>query len=78
MSSLPAKEIASPRKDKALKGDRSEDVRTFNALFSHSGATWLTGVATRAIEAAKARLRALGINPEDPSSEDEDPKFKLS
>lgn len=77
MSSLPTKEPSSSEKE-APKSSRPEDVRTFNALFSHSGAMWLTGVATRAIEAAKARLRVLGINPDDPSSGDEDPKFKLS
>jgi hypothetical protein len=55
-----------------------DDTRTFVTLFSHSGALWLTGIARRAIEGAKARLRALGIDPEDPSSDDEDPNFKLT
>jgi hypothetical protein len=41
-------------------------------------ATWLDGIAKRAIKGAKARLRALGVDPDDPSSDDEDPNFKLS
>ncbi len=60
------------------KKDSSEDSSTFDSIFSHSGALALVQFGNRAIEAAKARLRALGLNPEDPSSEDEDPKFKLS
>lgn len=51
---------------------------TFQALFSHSGAGWIAGVANRSINAAKARLAVLGISPEDPPSKNEDPKFKLS
>jgi len=50
---------------------------TFAAIFSHSGAAWLTEVANGAIRAAKARLHSLGIRPEDPASEEEDPRFKL-
>jgi hypothetical protein len=60
------------------KRSSAEDSRTFNGIFSHSGALLLVQFGNRAIEAAKARLRALGLNPEDPSSEKEDPKFKLS
>ena len=78
MSSLPAKEASLLEKAEALNSDRVEDRCEFNAVFSHSGTTWFTGVATRGVEAAKARLRVLGINPDDPSSGDEDPKFKLS
>jgi hypothetical protein len=66
------------RKTESSKKDSVEDSKVFVTLFSHSGGVWLTGVAKRAIEGAKARLRALGIDPEDPSSEDEDPTFKLS
>jgi hypothetical protein len=57
---------------------RAEDGRTFATLFSHSGALWFTEIANRAIKGAKARLRAFGIDPEDPSSEDEDPRYRLS
>jgi hypothetical protein len=35
-------------------------------------------IANRAIEGAEARFRAFGIDPEDPSSEDEDPRYRLS
>ena len=60
------------------KAEPVQDSNIFLTLFSHSGALWLSGVAKRAIEGAKARLRALGIDAEDPSSDDEDPNFKLS
>ena len=57
---------------------RTEDKRTFAFLFSHSGAVWFAKIANRAIKGAEARLRAFGIDPEDPSSEDEDPRYRLS
>ncbi len=78
MSSLPTRHPQSLRETESSKKDSVEDNKVFVTLFSHSGAIWLTGIAKRAIEGAKARLRALGIDPEDPSSEDEDPTFKLS
>jgi hypothetical protein len=65
-------------KSESRERDSAEDSRTFNSAFSHSGALLIVQFGRRAIEAAKARLRVLGINPEDPSSEEEDPKFKLS
>jgi hypothetical protein len=77
MSSFLTKESQSAE-SQTKKRSSSEDARTFNSVFSHSGALLLVQFGNRAIEAAKARLRALGLNPEDPSSEEEDPKFKLS
>ena len=50
----------------------------FNKIFSHSGALAVAKIANREIDAAKARLRKLGIDPEDPSSKEEDLQFKLS
>jgi hypothetical protein len=38
----------------------------------------LAKIANREINAAKARLRKLGIDPKDPPSEEEDPQFKLT
>lgn len=58
-------------------GNRS-DGSTFQAIFSRGGAAWLTGVGNRAIRAAKARLAALGISTDDPTSEKENPEFKLN
>jgi hypothetical protein len=78
MSSLPTRQTESSREPESPQKDLGDDSKTFVALFSHSGAIWLTGVAKRAIKGAKARLRALGIDPDDPSSDDEDPNFKLS
>lgn len=57
---------------------RAEDGRTFAFLFSNSGGVWFAKIANRAIEGAEARLRPFGIDPEDPSSEDEDPRYRLS
>ncbi len=78
MRPLSARHPQPLRAPKSSKKHPVEDGKEFATLFSHSGAVWLAGVAKRAIEGAKARLRALGIDPEDPSSEDEDPTFKLS
>ena len=47
------------------------DAETFAWVFSHSGALKIAEIANREIRAAKARLRELGINPEDPSSKDD-------
>ena len=57
--------------------DGTQDSKTFASIFSRSGAVWISKLANREIKAAKARLRALGINTKDPSSEHEDPDFKL-
>jgi hypothetical protein len=78
MSSLPTKDPGFAREPASSQEQSVDDNRTFVTLFSHSGALWLTGIARRAIEGAKARLRALGIEPEDPSSDDQDPNFKLT
>lgn len=78
MSSFLTRGSRSAVESATQKKDPSEDSRTFDSVFSHSGALLLVQFGNRAIEAAKARLRALGLNPEDPSSEEEDPKFKLS
>jgi hypothetical protein len=66
------------REPESSKKDPFEDSEVFATLFSHSGAIRLTGIAKRAIKGAKARLRALRIDPEDPPSDDEDPNFKLT
>ena len=78
MSSLPTRHAESSREPESPQKDLGDDSKSFVTLFSHSGAIWLNGVAKRAIKGAKARLRALGIDPDDPSSDDEDPNFKLS
>ncbi|HVN63278.1 MAG TPA: hypothetical protein VMT58_01480, partial [Candidatus Binataceae bacterium] len=57
---------------------RTESAQAFDSPFSQADAMKLTAIADRAINAAKARLLALGLDPEDPSSEGEDPRFKLS
>ena len=78
MSSPPTGYPLFSREPESPPKDSVDDTKTFITLFSHSGAIWLTGVAKRAFAGAKARLRALGIDPEDPSSDDEDPNFKLT
>jgi hypothetical protein len=78
MSSVPTGHPESLSGSESSKKDSAEDRQVFASLFSHSGALWLAEIAKRAIEGAKARLRALGIEPEDPSSDDEGPNFKLS
>jgi hypothetical protein len=78
MSSYLTRGSRSAVESEAQKKDPSEDSQIFDGLFSHSGALLLVQFGNRAIGAVKARLRALGLNPEDPSSEQEDPKFKLS
>jgi len=54
------------------------DAQTFAKIFSRSGAVSVAGIANREIKAAKSRLRKLGIDPEDPRTEHDDPNFKLS
>ena len=89
MSSVRKRLPASAKKHRAkglAKGAHSRrprpkdraDLKAFHTLFSHSGAAWLTGIIAQSVRAAKARLAELGISPEDPSSENEDPRFKLS
>jgi hypothetical protein len=78
MSLLPTRHAECSREPESPQKDLGDDSQAFATLFSHSGAIWLTGIAKRAIKGAKARVRALGINPDDPSSDDEDPNFKLS
>jgi len=50
----------------------ASDPDTFGWVLSHAGALKIAEIANREIRAAKARLLALGIDPEDPPS-DEDP-----
>jgi hypothetical protein len=49
----------------------------FDKIFSHSGAMTVAKIANIEMKAAKARLRKLGIDPEDPLSED-DPESVLN
>jgi hypothetical protein len=52
---------------------READAGAFAKFFSHTGAIALAKIANREIKAAKARLRALGIDPEDPRPNKDDP-----
>jgi hypothetical protein len=56
----------------AIHKTAESDAETFAWIFSHSGALKIAEIANREIRAAKARLRELGIDPEDPPS-DADP-----
>jgi hypothetical protein len=63
-----ARRATTPRTSK-----RDADADTFAKFFSHAGAIALAKIANREIKAAKARLRKLGIDPEDPPPNKDDP-----
>jgi len=50
---------------------KKASTNAFSEIFSHAGALSVAKIANTEIKAAKVRLRKLGIDSEDPSSEDD-------